>query len=182
MYLDHLKFCGVCINGRRYICCSECYVLCDECDDPPLSCVTYRCIRWWSYVICEFLLCGWVWFSDDICMCVVNKQFGLLEFVFNSVYVDLKYNEICLTFTAGSVCLCGVVMLSSLVCLWGCLGTLLCGRCGGYGDCDLCAIVCVGCEYAERVRGWRQCWCGRWREVWLWWVRGLSMGWHTWFR
>ena len=26
---------------------------------------------------------------DDICMCVVNKQFELLEFVFN--FVDLKY-------------------------------------------------------------------------------------------
>ena len=40
---------------------------------------------------------------DDIYMCVVNKQFELLEFVFNSVYVDLKFNEISLTFTAGSV-------------------------------------------------------------------------------
>ena len=28
---------------------------------------------------------------DDICMCVVNKQFELLEFVFNYVYVDLMY-------------------------------------------------------------------------------------------
>ena len=45
---------------------------------------------------------------DDICMCVVKMQFELLEFVFNSVYVDLKYNEISLTFTAGSVFLCGV--------------------------------------------------------------------------
>ena len=41
-------------------------------------------------------------------MCVVNKQFELLEFVFYSVYVDLQYDEISLTFTAGSVCLCGV--------------------------------------------------------------------------
>ena len=40
---------------------------------------------------------------DDICMCVVNKQFELHEFVFNSVYVDLKYNDISLTFTAGFV-------------------------------------------------------------------------------
>ena len=45
---------------------------------------------------------------DDICMCVVNKHFELLEFVFNSVYVDLKCNEISLTFTAGSVCVCVV--------------------------------------------------------------------------
>ena len=37
-------------------------------------------------------------------MCVVNKQLELLE----SVYVDLQYDEICLTFTDGSVCLCGV--------------------------------------------------------------------------
>ena len=50
----------------------------------------------------SFLNCG------DICMCVVNKQFGLLDFVLNSVYVDLKYNEISLTFTAWSVFLCGV--------------------------------------------------------------------------
>ena len=34
---------------------------------------------------------------DDVCMCVVNKQFELLE-----------YDEIYLTFTAGSVCLCDV--------------------------------------------------------------------------
>ena len=26
-YLDHLKFCVVCIDGRRYVCCSECNVV-----------------------------------------------------------------------------------------------------------------------------------------------------------
>ena len=25
MYHDHLKFCVLCINGRKYDCCSECY-------------------------------------------------------------------------------------------------------------------------------------------------------------
>ena len=44
---------------------------------------------------------------DDVCMCVVNEQFELLEFVSESVYADLQYGEISLTFTAGSVCLCG---------------------------------------------------------------------------
>ena len=44
---------------------------------------------------------------DDVYMCVVNKQFELLDFVSESVYVDLQY-EIYLTFTAGQVCLCGV--------------------------------------------------------------------------
>ena len=36
----------------------------------------------------------------------MNKQFELLEFVFHSVYVDLQYDEISLTFTAGSTSLC----------------------------------------------------------------------------
>ena len=36
-------------------------------------------------------------------MCVVNKQFELLECIFDSIYVDLQYDEISLTFTAGSV-------------------------------------------------------------------------------
>ena len=40
-------------------------------------------------------------------MCVVNKQFELLEF-FYSVYVDQQYDEISLTFTTGSVSLCYV--------------------------------------------------------------------------
>ena len=53
---------------------------------------------------------------DDVCMCVVNKQFELFEFVSESVYVDLQYDEISLTFTAGLVCLCGV---SSLVVVLG---------------------------------------------------------------
>ena len=36
-------------------------------------------------------------------VCVVNKQFELVEFVFESAYVDLQYDEISLTFTAGFV-------------------------------------------------------------------------------
>ena len=34
VYLDHLKFCVVCINGQRYVCCGECYVVSNECDEP----------------------------------------------------------------------------------------------------------------------------------------------------
>ena len=33
MYLDHLKFCIVCINDRRYVCGSECYVVSNERDE-----------------------------------------------------------------------------------------------------------------------------------------------------
>ena len=39
VYLDHLKFCVVCINGRRYVCCSECNVVFIECNEPtPALC------------------------------------------------------------------------------------------------------------------------------------------------
>ena len=40
VYLDRLKFCVVCINGRRY-CCKECYLF-----PHPLPYVSYRCARW----------------------------------------------------------------------------------------------------------------------------------------
>ena len=39
MYLDHLKFCVVCIDGRRYVCCNEYNVVSDECDKPTPSLV-----------------------------------------------------------------------------------------------------------------------------------------------
>ena len=86
---------------------------------------------------------------DDVCMCVVNKQFGLLEFVFDSVYVDLQYDEISLTFTARSVplcCVCGHVVVFGLSVslswypMW--MRWLLC-------DCDACTVVCVACVSAE---------------------------------
>ena len=84
---------------------------------------------------------------DDVCMCVVNKQFELLEFVSESVYVDLQYDEISRTFTAGPMCLCGV---SSTVVVLGSV-------------CEVVAVtvmhvllfvlhVCVCCE-SVRVRG-----------------------------
>ena len=38
VYLDHLKFCVVCINGRRYVCRSECNVS-NECNEPTSSLV-----------------------------------------------------------------------------------------------------------------------------------------------
>ena len=54
---------------------------------------------------------------DDVCMCVVNKQFELLEFVSEFVYVDLQYDEISLTFTAGSECLYVFVWCSPVIVL-----------------------------------------------------------------
>ena len=71
VYLDHLKLWGVCIYGQKYVCCSECNVVSNECNEPN-SCL-------------------------------------VLPIVFDSVYVDLQYDEIYLTVTAGSV-----IMWSSL--------------------------------------------------------------------
>ena len=38
VYFDHLKFCVVCIDGGRYVCCSECNVVSNECNEPT-SCL-----------------------------------------------------------------------------------------------------------------------------------------------
>ena len=111
MCIDHLKFCVVCINGRRYVYCSECNVVSDACNEPTPCLVQpigthdgevmyFGCVCFRSEF--SFLNC------DDICMCVVNKQFELLEYVFDSVYIGLQYDEIYLTFSAVYVSLCCV--------------------------------------------------------------------------
>ena len=87
VYLNHLKLCVVSIDGRRYVMHSG--------EVMYFGCVCFRGEL-------GFLNC------DDICMCVVNEQFQLIEFVFDSVCVGLQYDEISLTFTAGYVSLCYV--------------------------------------------------------------------------
>ena len=47
---------------------------------------------------------------NDIGMCVVNKQFQLLEFVFEPVYLDLQYDDISLTLLL-CLCACGVFVV-----------------------------------------------------------------------
>ena len=49
---------------------------------------------------------------DDVCMCVVNKQFELLEFVSESVYVDFIMMRFLSLLLLG-LCVCVV-----LVVLW----------------------------------------------------------------
>ena len=41
VYIDHLKFCVVCINSRRYVCCSECDVVSNE----PTFCLMQPSVR-----------------------------------------------------------------------------------------------------------------------------------------
>ena len=72
VYLEHLKFCVVCIDGRRYVCCSECNVVSNECNDLT-SCLVQpigtHCgeVMYFGYVCVRGELglpnC------DDICMC-----------------------------------------------------------------------------------------------------------------
>ena len=38
VYLDHLRFCVMCIRGLMCFCCSECNVVSDECNEPT-SCL-----------------------------------------------------------------------------------------------------------------------------------------------
>ena len=91
VYLDHLKFCIVCIYSQRYVCCSECNVVYGECEEPThclMQPVGGTVVQLCTFGVCfrgelRFLNCY------DICMCVVNKQYELLEIVFDSVYVDL---------------------------------------------------------------------------------------------
>ena len=126
VYQDHMKFCVVCINCRMYVCCSECIVVSNECNErtpclvQPIGTHGGEVMFWWCVFFRDdlcFLNC------DNICMCVVHKQFELLEFIFHSFNVDRQYDEISLTFTAGSVSLCcvcshGVVLSLSMSLLW----------------------------------------------------------------
>ena len=95
-----------------YVCCSECDVVSNECNEPtsclvqPIGAHCCEVMYFWCFGFrgeLGFLNC------DDVCMCVVNKQ---------SVYVDLQYDEISLTFTAGPVCLCGVSSPVVVLCLF----------------------------------------------------------------
>ena len=116
VYLDRLKFCVVCIDGRRYVCCSECNVVSNECNEPtsclvqPISAHCCEVMYFWCFGFrgeLGFLYC------DDVCMYVLNKQVELFKFVFDCVYVDLQYDEIDVTFTAGSAslwCVCDHVV------------------------------------------------------------------------
>ena len=111
----------MCIDGRRYVCCSECNVVSNKCDEPtsclvqPIS--THGGEDMYLGSVCfrsehRFMNC------DDICMCVVGKQFELLEFVFNSAMLTGSMMSFLSLLQMGLChCVVSVVMWSSLVCL-----------------------------------------------------------------
>ena len=61
VYLNHLKFCVVCINGRRYVCCGECYVVSNECDEHT-SCLVQPIVAH----CCEVMYFGCFDFRGDL--------------------------------------------------------------------------------------------------------------------
>ena len=91
VYLDHLKFGVVCIDGRRYVCCSECNVVSNECNKPT-SCLVqpigahgcevmyFGCFGFWGEL--GFLNC------DDVCMCVVISSLSSSSLLVNGTKVD----------------------------------------------------------------------------------------------
>ena len=64
------------------MCCGECNVVSNECDEPT-PCLFQPICAHGGEVMSFYCFRGELGFlnCDDICMCVVNMQFGLLEFV-----------------------------------------------------------------------------------------------------
>ena len=121
VYLDHLKLCVVCINGRRYVCCSDCNVVSNECIEPT-SCIVQPIRTHSGEVMYFWCVCfrdelGFL-YCDDICTCVVNKQFEVLDFFFIPfmlTYSMMRFLSLLLLGLCPYVV--SVVMWSSLVCL-----------------------------------------------------------------
>ena len=76
VYLDHLKFCVVCIDGRRYVCCSECNVVSNECNETT-SCLVQPIVAH----CCTFMYFGCFGFRGEFgflnCVCGLVVVFGL---------------------------------------------------------------------------------------------------------
>ena len=69
-------FSVVCIDGRRYVCCSECYVVSNECDEltpclvrPIDTCVggLDQCLEGWCGVMS-------VWVVSQNCLCILQVK------------------------------------------------------------------------------------------------------------
>ena len=96
---------------KRYACYGECNVVSNECDEPTPCFVQHNGAHSGEVMyLGSFCIRGQLGFleCDDICKYVVNKQIELIEFVYDSVNVDLQHDEISLTFTTAPVCLCGI--------------------------------------------------------------------------
>ena len=64
VYIDHLKFCVVCINGQRYVCCSECNGVSNECNEPfILTCNMMRFLSLSLLGMCPCVVSVVMWSS-----------------------------------------------------------------------------------------------------------------------
>ena len=97
-----------------------CQLFCSVCNEPT-SCLVQPIDTHGGEVVYCWCVCfrGELGFlnCDYIYMCVVDKQYELLEFVFYSVYVDLQYDEISFTSTTGYAslfCVCSHLVVFGL--------------------------------------------------------------------
>ena len=56
-----LKLCVVCINGRWYVCCGECYVVSNKCDEPTSCLVQHIGVH-----CCEVMYFGCFGFRGEL--------------------------------------------------------------------------------------------------------------------
>ena len=121
VYLDYLKFCVVCINGHRYDCCSECNVVSNECSEPT-SCLVQPISMHGGEVMYFGCVCfrGELFFQnyDAICMCVVNKQFELLEFFVISFILTCSMMSVSLCCVCSHVVVFGLSVRLSWYSMW----------------------------------------------------------------
>ena len=117
---------------------------------PPILC--YLSMRTLVTLCTLEVLALWILNYNDIFMCVVNMQFEIVEFIFNSICVDLS-------FTAGPVCLGCVFSHVVVLCLYV--------RLTWYPMWWVQWLWCVSsylcwmwvCWESARVRWWWKCWC-----------------------
>ena len=123
VYLDHLKLCVVCNYGRMYVCFGECYVISDEFDEST-SCLVQPIVAH----CCKVMYFGCFNFRGelgslncyDVCMCVVNKQFELIEFVLSLFMLTCRMMRFLSLLLLGMCVVCSpvVVIVLSVRLLW----------------------------------------------------------------
>ena len=121
VYLDHLKFCVVCIDGRSYVCCSECNAVSNECNEPT-SCLMQPIGTHGGEVMYFGCVCfrGELGFlnCDDICICVVKISLSSSRLFFIPFMLTCSMMRFLSLLLRGLCpCVVSVVMWSSLVCL-----------------------------------------------------------------
>ena len=109
VYLYHLKFCVVCIDGRRYVC-IECNVS-NECNEPTSCLVQPIGTHGGEVMYFGFMNC------DDICICMCVESLSssslfLIPFMLTRSMMRL----LSLLLLGQCPCFVSVVMWSSLVC------------------------------------------------------------------